>query len=744
MNDQSGSFPPNSAALPGSGGAQVPAIMGLREVALGGTPAAKAERGFDVTEYWRVVRKWWWLILAITLAGVMAAVVVSLMMTPQYEAAATLEVNPEGVQVVKMEALEPMARDDRSFIATQAGLLRSRSLAERVARSLNLANNENFADPESPRAAKQDQAVRSLIAAVEVEPERDSRLMRISAETPDPVLSARIANSYADNFIQSNLERRFEATAYARSFLEQRIATVKAKLEQSERALVAYAQRQGIISLNTDSGNGAGGRTEQSIDAASLVSLNESLSSAKAERIAAEQRFRQAQANRSTTEVLANPTVQALTSQRAQLEAQYQEKLGIFQPDYPEMAQMRARIQALDRSIRQETGNVSSALRSEYAAAVARENALQARVSSLKAGLLNLRERSIQYTILQREVDTNRSLYDALLQRFKEVGVAGGVGTNNVSVVDRAQTPVAPVSPKLPLNIAIGLFGGLLLGFGSAFAIEWIDDTIKTPDDLIGKLTISSLGVIPIIVKGGTVQEELEDRRSQVSEAYQSVRAALQFSTEHGVPRSLLITSTRAAEGKSSTALAISQTLASLGSNVLLIDGDLRKPTFRGPPGSVEGLSRLLAGDEDVQAAIHPTEVERLFLLPGGTIPPNPAELLASGRFEHVLEEVTKHFDHVIVDGPPVLGLADAPLLSATCEGTLMVIESGSIRRGAALNAVQRLRSAGARITGGVLTKFNAARTGYGYGYGYGYGEKQYAYREGETPKKQISLLKSP
>jgi capsular exopolysaccharide synthesis family protein len=744
MNTHSGPFPHDaSAALALTGGARTPAIVGLREVALGGS-VARPERSFELTEYLRIIRKWWWLILAIAVSCLLATIVISLVMTPQYRSSATLEVNPEGVQVVKMGEIESMGADDRAFMTTQAGLLRSRSLAERVTRSLNLASNENFASPDASRPVQQKQAVNTLSESVEIEPERDSRLMKVSVETSDPDLSARIANSYVDNFIQSNLERRFEATAYARSFLEGRIATVKARLEKSERELVDYAQREGIITLNVDSGNGSTGRSEQSIDAASLVSLNQSLSTARAERIAAEQRFRQAQGNRSTTEVLANPTVQTLTAQRAQLQGQYQEKLGLFKPEFPEMVQLRARIEALDRSIQQETRNVSGALRSEYAAAVARENALESRVNGLKSSLLNLRERSIRYTILQREVDTNRSLYDALLQRFKEVGVAGGVGTNSVSIIDRAEPASAPFSPNLPLNIAIGLFAGLLLGFGVAFVIEWIDDTVKTPDDLTNKLGITPLGVIPMVQKGAVIREELEDRKSQISEAYQSVRAALQFSTEHGVPRSLLVTSTRAAEGKSSTALALSQTLASLGSSVLLIDADLRKPTFRGPSSSTEGLSKLLAGSGNVNECVHPTAVERLFLLPSGPIPPNPAELLASGRFEHILREVLELFDFIVVDGPPVLGLADAPLLSATCEGTLVVIESNSIRRAAALNAVQRLRGAGARIMGGVLTKFNATRSGYGYGYGYGYGSSQYAYAEGEEPKKQITLLKTP
>jgi capsular exopolysaccharide synthesis family protein len=312
-----------------------------------------------------------------------------------------------------------------------------------------------------------------------------------------------------------------------------------------------------------------------------------------------------------------------------------------------------------------------------------------------------------------------------------------------VSVVDRAQIPGGPFKPNLPLNIMIGLFIGLLLGLGTAFSIEWIDDTIKTPDDLGTKLGLASLGVIPGVGKGLAVREQLEDPRSQVSEAYQSVRTALQFSTDHGVPRSLLVTSTRASEGKSSTALALAQTLASLGASVLLIDADLRKPTFRGPSSTSQGLSSLLAGSDKVAECVHPTQMERLFLLPSGPIPPNPAELLASGRFKEILDEALAKFDHIIIDSPPVLGLADAPMLASSTEGTLMVIEAGAIRRAAALNAVNRLRASDARLMGAILTKFNALKVGYGYGYGYGYGDDIYAYREGDSPKKQIELLKS-
>lgn len=746
MNNHGGYLPNQGAVMPFDPSGRLPAHTGLTEVAFG--RPTKSESRFDINEIWRIVAKWWWLITGIAIACLLAAIVISLMITPLYRAQATIEVNPEGVQVVgkEIDQVQPAQQDGRAFLNTQVGLLKSRSLAERVARSTNIANNEAMFDQDVPRQAREAAAAGMVQGAVTVAPQRDSSLIAIAVEGPNPELTARLANAYADNFIQSNMERRYEATSYARNFLQQRIAAVKGRLEQSERQLVAYARQQGILTLSVDTGGTGSVRQEQSIDAATLIQTNNSLAQARSERIAAEQRFRQAAGAQASVAATNDPTVQGLGQQRAALEAQYQQKLALFKPEFPEMVQLRSQIDSLSKEIARQrstvSGGTSNSLRAEYQAALARENALQAKVEEGKAGLMALRERSIQYTILQREVDTNRSLYDALLQRFKEVGVAGGVGANVVSVVDRAQVPGGPFKPNLPLNIMIGLAVGLLLGLGTAFTIEWIDDTIKTPDDVANKLGLASLGVIPGVGKGVAVREQLEDPRSQVSEAYQSVRTALQFSTDHGVPRSLLVTSTRASEGKSSTALALAQTLANLGASVLLIDADLRKPTFRGPSSTSQGLSSLLAGSEKVFDCIHPTQMERLFLLPSGPIPPNPAELLASGRFREILEEALTRFDHIVIDSAPVLGLADAPMLASSVEGTLMVIEAGAIRRAAALNAVNRLRASEARLMGAILTKFNALKVGYGYGYGYGYGEDAYAYREGDTPKKQIELLK--
>lgn len=738
MNNESGMKPGGSVA-PLNLRDRLPA-SGLRDFVT--APREAETQNVNLGEILRVLNKRRWLIAAIIIGCIVAAAALSLLITPKYAAESTLEVNPEGMQAVQVGELQPLPVNAREFVETQVGLLKSRELAQRVARDLNLANDPSIVDQNLGRAAALQEAAETVRENLTVESVRDSRLINLRMVSTDPTLAAKIANSYGTNFIESNLERRYQATSYARRFLENRIETVKGRLEDSERQLVAYARQQGIVSLNVDTGGSAEGRAaEQSIDSASLVSLNDALSEATAERIAAEQRYRQTQRNSATGDVLNNPAIQSLTTQRAELQGEYQEKLALFRPDYPQMQQLRARIEALNAAIRQESGKVAGASRSDFQAALAKERELQARVNGLKRDLLNLRERSIQYTILQREVDTNRTLYDSLLQRYKEVGVAGGVGSNETSIVDAADVPSAPFQPNLPLNILIGLLIGMVAGLGTAFGLEWLDDTIKTPDDVNAKLGIASLGVIPVVPKGSHIPEHLEDARSEVSEAYQSVRVALQFSTDHGIPSSLLITSTRAAEGKSSSALALARTLAKLGASVLIVDSDLRKPTFRGPHGSSEGLSTLLAGSDDLSKCIHPTEFPNLSLLTAGPIPPNPAELLASGRFKRILDQAAQQFDHVIVDAPPVLGLADAPLLSSICEGTVLVIEAGSIRRAAAVNSIARLRKANARLMGAILTKF--AATSYGYGYGYGYGDGAYTYREGEEPKRQIEMVKT-
>ncbi|HEY0412866.1 MAG TPA: polysaccharide biosynthesis tyrosine autokinase, partial [Allosphingosinicella sp.] len=393
--------------------------------------------------------------------------------------------------------------------------------------------------------------------------------------------------------------------------------------------------------------------------------------------------------------------------------------------------------------IRRESGTVAGShaatLLAEYQSAASAEREVQGRVNQLKSQVLNQRGSSIQYNILQRDVDTSRSLYDALLQRYKEIGVAGGVGTNTVSVVDRAEVPGGPYKPNLMLNLLVGLALGLIGGVGAAVALEFLNDTIKTPEDVREKLRLPSLGVIPKKKGNDALAEELKDQSSPISEAYYSLRTSLQFTTESGAPKSLLITSTRAAEGKSSTTLALAQNFARLGNSVLLVDGDLRKPAFVTGLEPDEGLSKLLTNAEPLSKHVLKTQFENLSLLPCGPLPPNPAELLASSRLKTILAEAINQFDMVIVDGPPVLGLADAPLLAGVCRATLLVVESGKTRTRAATDAISRLKASGGNIVGAVLTKFHQRSHGYGYGYGYGY--EPYRYGGVGSRDREIKLI---
>ncbi|HEY7809902.1 MAG TPA: polysaccharide biosynthesis tyrosine autokinase [Allosphingosinicella sp.] len=689
---------------------------------------------------WRIISEWRWLILSAVAIALAGAVVITFLTTPLYRATAVLELNPPTVEVIdeSKSGMRPSG-SDREYLATQYGLLASRNLAQRVAQELNLVSNPEFLAPGGDRGARLKAATGKVFGNFKVEPVQGSRLVKISYVSESPALAAQITNSFADNFINSNLERRYEASSYARKFLERQIAKLRGDLERSERQLVNYAQAQGLITVASGgSEKGGGGGDTDSLEGASLVQLNQALAQAQSRRVTAEQRYRQAG---SLNAGAVTESTTALRAQRASLAADYQQKLSSFKPDYPEMVSLRSRIEAIDQAIRQEAGTVSggrgTTLAAEYRAAAAEERSLQAQVNALKGRVLTDRGERIQYNILQREVDTNRGMYDALLQRYKEIGVAGGVGANTVSVVDRAEPPAGAYKPSLLLNLLIGFGIGLLSGLGAALVLEFLNDTIKTPDDVREKLRLPFLGAIP--KKKGTeaVAEDLKDQTSPVSEAYFSLRTSLQFTTEHGAPRTLLITSTRAAEGKSSTTLALAQNFARLGNSVLLIDGDLRKPAFVTGSDHDGGISKLLTNTEALSGHVLDTQFENLSLLPCGPLPPNPAELLASPRLKALIAEALSHYDIVIVDGPPVLGLADAPLLAATCEATLLVVETGKTRTRAALDAVNRLKAAGGNLVGAVLTKFRQQSHGYGYGYGY----EPYRYGGVGSREREIKLI---
>lgn len=707
---------------------------------------------FDLASYWRLALKHRILILGCFLGALAIGAALTLLMTPIYTATATLQIDREAARVVTSEDVTPrenMAMGEE-FFQTQYGLLRSRSLAERVVESLGLASSDQAlasigAEPpaRSGTAAAQAERRRAVALGViqeglGVTPVRGSRLVAISFDNPDPVVAARIANAFAENFIQSNLDRKYESSAYAREFLEERIAQTKGRLEEAERQLVAYAANQQIINVGESDEGDANSGASQSLASNNLVALNSSLATARAARVAAEEKWRSARTSQLMTlpEVLQNPSIQRLTEQRAQLDSEYQQKLSVYQEDYPEMVRLRAQINEVDGQVQSLAANIRSSIQNQYVVAANQERSLQAQVNGLKGDVLDLRDRSIQYNILQRELDTTRTLYESLLQRYKEIAVTGDVTANNISIVDSARPPSAPSKPNMMINLALAALFGLGLGVIAALVLEALDETVATPDDVEKKLGVPVLGVVPLLDKGQTTAAALADIRSGFSEAYYSLRTALQFSTPDGAPASLLVSSARPAEGKSTTAYAVALNLARVGKRVLLIDGDLRNPSMHRVVGveNERGMSNLLSGSADLQSVVQRTRQDNLFFIPCGPLPPNPAELWGSDRLRQFLLEARNSFDHVIVDGPPVLGFADSPLLAASVGGVLFVLESRGTRRGQARGALRRLKVGRARLLGTVLTKFNAKTTSYG-GYDYAY---DYAYgSDGEPgPKK--------
>lgn len=710
----------------------------------GWSDGAQDQPLLDLAVYWRLALKHRILILSCFFGALAVGAALTLLMTPIYTARTTLQIDREAARVFSSEDTpkESFVQGEE-FFQTQYGLLRSRSLAERVVENLGLASSDAALQtlgveplPASGSAAEQAARRRRVALGVvqgglSVTPVRGSRLVSVGFDSPDPVLAARVANGFAENFIQSNLDRKFESSKYAREFLEERIAQTKDRLEAAERQLVAYAANQQIINITEPGDGGSEGGTTQSLTASNLVALNGALGEARAARVAAEERWRSARSSDLMTlpEVLSNPSIQRLTEQRALLDAQYQQKLSVYQADYPEMVRLKAEIEEADGQIQTIANNVRSSIQSQYEIAANQERSLQAQVTGLTGDVLDLRGRSVQYNILQRELDTTRTLYEGLLQRYKEVSVTGGITTNNISIVDEATPPRAPSKPNLFINIALAALLGLGLGVVAALVMEALDETIATPDDAEKKLGIPVLGVVPLLDKGQTTAAALADIRSGFSEAYYSLRTALQFSTPDGAPSSFLVSSARPAEGKSTTAYAIALNLARVGRRVLLVDGDLRNPSMHRVVGveNERGMSNMLSGSADLESVVQRTRENNLFFIPCGPLPPNPAELWGGDRLRQFLADARNNFDHVVIDGPPVLGFADAPLLAAVVGGVLFVVETRGTRRGQARGALRRLQVGRAHLLGVVLTKFNAKSASYGgydYAYDYKYGSE--------------------
>ena len=712
--------------------------------------AERLEQSFNLRDLLRIFLKRKWTILIIFTVFAVFSVVRTYMAQPVYRASTTVQIERFTPRVMDYKDVTPGETDysdSVDFYTTNYELLKSRTLSERAVEDMGLrkplpadAGKEPVGSKAPPTsliedivtrlrrgpppadvdaATKDDNAlVGAFQGSITVEPVRRSRLVRLHFDSTDPFFAAKAVNTLAQSFININLERRFEASAYAKTFLEEKLAQTKAKLEDSERDLVKFSREMEVFNNLDD---------KQNISTQAVQEYSAAVGRAEQDRIKAEALYRQAQENPDSVPVARdNRNIVDIKERKGKLEAEYQENLRTYKPGFPKMQALKNQIDETDRQLQTEYDRIRSAALSAYRGARAQETMLKERLSAGKQQMLDLQGRSIRYSILKREVDTNRELYNGLLSRLKEIGVAGGVGINNISVVDKAQVPLFPYKPDFGRSVSMGLAIGLIIGLLVAWLLEHLDDSIRFADDVERETGAAVLGVVPKMkpVEPGKTRIALSphlDPTSAFSEAYRSVRTALQFSTAHGAPRRLVVTSSSKHEGKSTTALALAINFAQMGKPVLLVDADLRNPVLHKllQIDNDRGLSNFLASDVGIMEVIHRTEIPGLFVMTTGPLPPNPVELVSSDKMAHMLEQAEEHFAHVVVDGPPVLGIADAIVLANQVENAVFVIESGRTRKGHAKAALKRLYQAGVHPIGVILTKIDAYNDLYGYGTSY-------------------------
>ena len=472
------------------------------------SPGGPEDDSISLREYWDVIVRRRWTVLTCFAIVVVAVMTATFLTTKIYRASLTLQIEQQESKVIGIQGVSPSESpyESQDFLQTQYELLKSETLAQRVIEQLNLVAAPRKDDKggswldifrkesDKPEAAKPEEVENGLLGGLPGEltiaPVRNSRLVKVHFDSPEPELAARIANAIAVAFINLNLERRMEATSYARTFLQERLNQIKVKLEDSEKELNAYSRKEGIIKPD---------EKQQSPDSQVLGEFTTALAKVQGERIRAEALYQQAKAGDTAAlhAFVDSKLIQEYKTRQAKLEGDYQEGLKTYKPGYPKMQQIESQIKELQAKIDQETKAALSALKANYEAALAQENQLNAKLKESKQTVLGGQDRSFQYNLLKREVDTNRQLYDSLLQRYKEIGVAGGVGINNITVVNKAKVPKFPFKPNLMRNLMIAIFLGLAAGIALAFLLEHLDDTIKAPEDMEKLLGLPVLGVIP-------------------------------------------------------------------------------------------------------------------------------------------------------------------------------------------------------------------------------------------------------
>ena len=694
-------------------------------------------------------------VIAILVIALAVGVLVTLLMRPQYISTSQVLIEQQADAIIEgaeTQAYVP-AQETERFLQTQVDVIESYSLAERVVESENLADREDFfaaQGAELPQLdtaegigdagatglarLRRETAIALVMDGLSVDLPFDSRLVSINFKSGDPAIAAEMANSIAENFIEANLARKFDSSAYAREFLAQQLEDARNKLEQSEKDLNAFSRAAGLIRV-PGQGQDADQETTLSVTTETLQQLNLAASQATAERIMAENSWRSVanQPISSIPQVLSNPAYTSLVRERAVVEARLAEEKARHLDGHPNVQALQAQANRIDAQIQDVGQSIKNSIRLGYQSTSDREDQIRSQVEAVRESALDEQDRGVQYNVLKRVAETDRALYNTLLTRFNELNATAGATSNNVSMVDTAQVPREPSSPNLIINMAVALLGGLLFAVGFVFLREQFDDVLRTPDDVERKLGIPLLGLIPM-VQGNAPAEDLEDPKSPVSEAYQSLVTNLRYSTGKGIPRTLTITSAQAGEGKTTSAGKLALEFAELGRKTLLIDADLRRPTLHRKLNNrrQEGFTTVLAGEKTIDEVVVPSGHPNLSYMTALPMPPDPAALLGGTRFDELISSLLTKYDSVVFDAPPMLGLSDVPTLAAHTDAILIVIDAHSGHRGAVKSALRRLEMVNANVIGAILTKFNPRNVSGEYSY---YGSDYYQYEHVEDDR---------
>jgi exopolysaccharide transport family protein len=727
-----------------------------RNAAPGGYPAAPMQDS-ALREYVRVLIKSKWVVLGSVALVVGLVMISTLRSTPIYEAVGSIAIN-------KMDPITFNLKDssssfdyyDPADMDTEVRILKSDLLALQVVRQLDLDRQPEFGakskspssslelttDALPPDSAMTSAALANFKGSLQVSLVPNTRIIEIRYRSPDKNIAANVVNTLANTYVEQNFKTRFESTMQASDWLSKQLVDLQIKVETSQEKLVKYQKEHEILGIDE----------KQNITTAKLDELNRELTSAESARMEKESIYHLVQSGDSDSIAAAanvdgaargssanSALLEKLREQQADLKIQVAQLSTQFGPSYPKLAQLSSQLKEVDAQIQSEMHKVAARLRGDYLAAVQRESMLRSALEQQKQEANKLNESAIEYSLLKRDVDANRTLSEGLLEKLKEAGVTAGLRSNNFRIVDVARVPTAASGPNLLRNLGLALALGLSTGIGLAFLLEGMDNTIRTPEQAQIISALPSLGMIPL---GSRSTKELGSRqnlaltsskeavelvtqsrpRSQMAESYRALRTSLLLTFAGGPPKVILVTSALPEEGKTTTSVNSSIVLAQKGTRVLLIDADLRRPSIHKTlgMGPKVGLSNVLTGTATLQQAIIPSTIlPDLFVLPAGTPPPNPAELLASTKMKNVLEELRKQYDHIVIDSPPTLSVTDAVVMSTSADAVVLVIRSGHTTKPALRRARDILLQVNARVCGVLVNAVDLSSPDYYYHYEY-------------------------